>query len=313
MQARTDASGVTHATLKSRIDSEVTDLKSDLKRIKSDTDNKFVFKGGTYNGVNVEVLADGGMKITGTCTNSINCKQIIESFYGNYSLVCESTSAIEKGSLMVVLRKEDGSQIVSINMDGTRGEFNSTAAESNKISMIDLTFIKDITYNTVIYVQLLNTLRYLPFVSPYSAIDRVARNKVNNSIQFVTPQMFGAKGDGVTNDYNAIQDALNSGCDVYFPEGTYLINNTLVVPASFAGHRMFANSEIARHKAVIKTTKLPALTNLGHNFEIDGLKFTQDNYPDITSGYELKSYLTLYGHDDLDIFIKNCMFEKTIA
>lgn len=32
IQARTDAAGVSHTTLKDRIDSEVTDLKSDLKQ-----------------------------------------------------------------------------------------------------------------------------------------------------------------------------------------------------------------------------------------------------------------------------------------
>lgn len=43
---------------------------------------------------------------------------------------------------------------------------------------------------------------------------------------FVTPQMFGAKGDGLTNDTNAIEKAINSlqeGDVLYFPKGTYLM------------------------------------------------------------------------------------------
>lgn len=40
---------------------------------------------------------------------------------------------------------------------------------------------------------------------------------------FVTPQMFGAKGDGKTDDTDAIQQALNSSRIVYIPDGTYLI------------------------------------------------------------------------------------------
>ena len=44
----------------------------------------------------------------------------------------------------------------------------------------------------------------------------------------VTPQMYGAKGDGVTDDTVAIQAALDSGKNVYFTRGTY-ISDTLYV------------------------------------------------------------------------------------
>src|SRR4051812_37891689 len=36
-----------------------------------------------------------------------------------------------------------------------------------------------------------------------------------------------AKGDGVTDDKAAIQNAINSGNDIYFPNGTYLISGSL--------------------------------------------------------------------------------------
>lgn len=41
---------------------------------------------------------------------------------------------------------------------------------------------------------------------------------------FVTPQMFGAKGDGVTDDTEAIQNAFNSGEKIFFPKGTYCVS-----------------------------------------------------------------------------------------
>ncbi len=40
---------------------------------------------------------------------------------------------------------------------------------------------------------------------------------------FVTPQMYGAKGDGVTDDTAAIQAALNASSYVYIPDGTYMV------------------------------------------------------------------------------------------
>lgn len=40
----------------------------------------------------------------------------------------------------------------------------------------------------------------------------------------VTPEMFGAVGDGVTDDTSAISQALNSGSVVYIPKGKYLVS-----------------------------------------------------------------------------------------
>lgn len=47
---------------------------------------------------------------------------------------------------------------------------------------------------------------------------------------YVTPQMFGAKADGTTDDTEAIQSAINSGEEVFFPKGNYKITSPIVVP-----------------------------------------------------------------------------------
>jgi hypothetical protein len=44
---------------------------------------------------------------------------------------------------------------------------------------------------------------------------------------YVTPQMYGAVADGVTDDTAAVQAALDSGKNVYFPEGRYKVTETL--------------------------------------------------------------------------------------
>ena len=56
----------------------------------------------------------------------------------------------------------------------------------------------------------------------------------SNITGFITPQLFGAKADGSTNDTTAIQNALNAAqankIGVYFPSGQYL-TGALTVPA----------------------------------------------------------------------------------
>lgn len=66
------------------------------------------------------------------------------------------------------------------------------------------------------------------------AVTRTAQNKMR---EVVSVKDFGAVGDGVTNDAAAIQAALDyattlTGCTVFMPAGTYLINSTL----TFSGH-----------------------------------------------------------------------------
>ena len=45
----------------------------------------------------------------------------------------------------------------------------------------------------------------------------------------ITPQMYGAKGDGVTDDTQAIKTAIARHSAVFFPRGTYLVSDTLIL------------------------------------------------------------------------------------
>lgn len=46
---------------------------------------------------------------------------------------------------------------------------------------------------------------------------------------YVTPQMYGAKGDGISDDTSFIQSALDSGKAVIFPSGIYLVSKTIEI------------------------------------------------------------------------------------
>jgi hypothetical protein len=53
---------------------------------------------------------------------------------------------------------------------------------------------------------------------------------LDGKVSYVTPEDYGAVGDGVTNDSAAIQSALNSGLPLLIPQNTYLISATVSIP-----------------------------------------------------------------------------------
>lgn len=52
-------------------------------------------------------------------------------------------------------------------------------------------------------------------------------DRLNESPSIVTPQMYGAKGDGTTDDTQAFKNALAENNNVYVPSGNYVISDTL--------------------------------------------------------------------------------------
>lgn len=52
---------------------------------------------------------------------------------------------------------------------------------------------------------------------------------LNKFIPYVTPQMFGAKGDGESDDSEAFQNAINSAEKILVKKGNYLITKTLTI------------------------------------------------------------------------------------
>lgn len=69
---------------------------------------------------------------------------------------------------------------------------------------------------------------YIKGLNLNTSTGETATATVNNT-DYVTPQMFGAKANGWTDDTDAIQQAINSGKSVYLSSGTYIISQPLVI------------------------------------------------------------------------------------
>lgn len=91
-------------------------------------------------------------------------------------------------------------------------------------------------------------------------------------------RLYGAVGDGTTNDTQAFQDAVSTGLTVEVPPGTYLIDETIEI----SNQKIFGYGK----SSIIKTTTLGTAGSLGTAFhmfrainpcEISGLRFIGTN------------------------------------
>ena len=104
---------------------------------------------------------------------------------------------------------------------------------------------------------------------PISTTTQTAFNNINKKLYYVTPEDYGAVGDGVTDDKTAIQNAVNSGKPVNLAKKRYFISGTIDLPEGTiikgTGTGSLTNIKI--------TANAPAFAVKGNNVNIDGVSF----------------------------------------
>jgi hypothetical protein len=185
--------------------------------------------------------------------------------------------------------------------------------------------------------SVLNAYSFYGNVAGYSAqtgsstLTPVTRSFDNKLDDFVSIRDFGAKGDGSTDDTNAINRALSqiykTGFNeteplarrkIYFPGGTYIINDTLLIPpyaklvgdgtsstfiVQTQGNKTLANTVDSSFQNGSSLGSGSAL--LPHDIEIDGIQFFNSN---------TSISRTLFLIDSAsNIKIKNCTFFANVS
>lgn len=87
----------------------------------------------------------------------------------------------------------------------------------------------------------------------------VERQRIDLLSNYVTPQMFGAKADGMADDTQAIQRAIDASDYVFIPSGVYLISKSLVVEKSTGYYG--GNGYRGKHILGTPSTKVVINTN----------------------------------------------------
>lgn len=130
---------------------------------------------------------------------------------------------------------------------------------------------------------------------------RAATAGGNSEFSHVSPDEFGALGDGVTDDTAAIQKAVMAGLVVRIPGGTYLVTEQVFIPSN----RKIVGDGIGVTRIIFVPKKAARVFTCidASNIEITGITFSHMN--NVASCYGILAYLTvnsrqnnLYIHDN---------------
>ena len=210
-----------------------------------------------------ENIANEKHVIAGTVTEDItgdkhvNAANSVETVQGDKTITAGGISETAVNKTVHVkednTEQTDGTRTVTVT--GTNIETTGARTETaNGNSIENVTGIKEINADTLILnpikplkynkepIELNKKFKYIPFMYNENEYSVLVKNDGLLNRTFINVIDYGAKGDGVTNDTEAIQRAINDnaptettglflGCDIFFPSGVYVISNTIELPA----------------------------------------------------------------------------------
>ena len=136
----------------------------------------------------------------------------------------------------------------------------------------------------------------------------------------VSVKLFGAVGDGVTDDTSAIQAAINSGSPVYIPQGTYKTTSTITLPNQntvIRGAGMFLSTINFVNSSTQSCFKASAITYMKPNLQDFGIVGSTGSgigldFSQISSEVYDGIFRNLYIYSGLDSIYAPLMFSMMI-
>lgn len=156
-------------------------------------------------------------------------------------------------------------------------------------------------------VMITNTDYWQPANTIVEQINAISLSveSIKENLNFVTPEMFGAVGDGVTDDAGAIQAAINTNQSVRFGQKVYAIGSPIVVDESNTDTetRRVIDFGEATIKPLDTIDELVRVTGAAEGFAIKGGHFTCDNLAD----YGIHFINTIYGTYIIEVFVEDAV------
>ena len=147
---------------------------------------------------------------------------------------------------------------------------------------------------------------------------------INGTLGYVTPEMFGAYGDGVNdhNDSDAIQYAINTGKTVEFAPKTYICYSlTVSTPAVLHGNGATLKRpelDIAPYNMTVAQMKWIRTIAVSEDCTIDGLTFDNNCFTmwQVSDGYAQEQSSSVFVSNDtkkIKFNIDNCHFKNSAS
>jgi hypothetical protein len=147
-----------------------------------------------------------------------------------------------------------------------------------------------------------------------------ARSLATRAADVVNVKDFGAVGDGVEDDTDEIQAAVNTGKNVYFPSGKYLITNTITI--STRGQKFFGDTNIDASLEATLVGSIPTgsviLCNLINStaflvtlsqVQFCGISFYGYNKDNNNTCIKFEMNVS-YGTENFDGYLDGCLFQN---
>lgn len=128
---------------------------------------------------------------------------------------------------------------------------------------------------------------------------------------FVNVKIFGAKGDGITDDTNAIKEAIeyinNNPTTIYFPKGVYIVTNNFILN-NLINYTFIGDSAEIKLTKEYQTKPIDYLFKVeqSDNFKMSGIILNGNNVGNINT----KQNYGLYINNTNNCIIENCTFKN---